>query len=121
MTVFQGRISEHDPRPRRSLLCPGTDLGKVLFLYRRDGDSLALAADMLLLHWLHFIGLSLGWSSVVLTRLTANEVKILSKTLGPQAVEVSRPAWLSQESVKHWRHRFTSTEAISTISGWWND
>jgi hypothetical protein len=103
-TAFQGRIFEYDPRPHPSLLCPGTDLGKVLFLYRRDGDSLAPAVDVLLLHWLHFTGLSLGWSSVILTRLTANEVKILSKPLGPQAVEVACPAWLSHESVKHWRH-----------------
>src|SRR2546423_4979591 len=103
-TVFQVRIPEYDPRPQRSLLCPGTDLGKVLFLYCRNCDWLALVADVLLLHWLHFIGLLLSWSSVVLTRLAANEVMIPTEILAPHAVEVSGPAWLSHESVKHWRH-----------------
>jgi hypothetical protein len=65
---------------------------------------LALAADVLLLHWLHFIGLLLGWSSVVLTRLAANEVMAPTETLAPHAVEVSSSAWLFHESVKHWRH-----------------
>jgi hypothetical protein len=103
-TALQGRMSKYDPRPRPSLLCPSTDLGKVLLLCCRNGDLLALAAGVLLLRWLHFIGLSLDWSSAVLTRLTVSEVKILSQPLGPQAVEVSGPAWLSHESVKHWRH-----------------
>lgn len=103
-TVFQGRILGYDPRPQRPLLCPGTDLGKVLFLYSRNGDLLTLAADVLLLHWLHFVGLSLGWSSVVLTWLAANKVMIPTETLAPHAVEVSSPVWLSHESVKHWRH-----------------
>lgn len=84
--------------------CPGTDLGKVLFLYSRNGDLRALAVDVLLLHWLHFIGLLLGWSSVVLARLAANEVMIPTETLARHAVEVSSPVWLSHESVKHWRH-----------------
>ena len=103
-TLFQGRIPEYDPRPQRSLFCPGTDLGKVLFLYCRNGDLLALVTDVLLLHWLHFVGLSPGWSSVVLTRLAANDVMIPTEALAPHAVEVSSPAWLSHESVKHWRH-----------------
>jgi hypothetical protein len=73
-------------------------------LYCRNDDLLVLTADVLLFHWLHFIGLSLGWSSVVLTRLAVNEQTILTETLAPHAVEVSSPARLSHESVKHWRH-----------------
>jgi hypothetical protein len=68
-----------------------------LFLYCRNGDLLALAANVLLLLWLHFIGPLLG-------RMAANEVMTPTETLAPHAVEVSSPAWLSHESVKHWRH-----------------